>query len=152
MSSKGYRMNVGVCLFNQSGKVFVGERIDTPGAWQMPQGGLDGEEDVVKAALREMKEEVGTDSATLIRIHPEKLQYDFPPGFTHPIGKDYKGQIQTWVALRFTGSDSDIKLDADDHPEFSRYQWVDLAKTVDLIVPFKRETYSKVIKAFSDIK
>lgn len=146
-----YRPCVGIALFNADGKVFVGERIDTPGAWQMPQGGIDEGEDLKVAALRELKEEIGTDKATLLRIHDKKIPYDLPP---HLLGKlwggQYGGQIQTWVAMRFTGNDSDIDLEADDHPEFSRWQWVPLEETTDLIVPFKKDTYLKVIEAFRE--
>ena len=150
-SEKPYRHNVGLAIFNREGKLFVGERIDNPGAWQMPQGGVDGEEDILKAALREMKEELGTDKAALIRIHPERLSYDFPPGFTHPIAQNYRGQIQTWVALRFTGDDTDIRLDADDHPEFAAYRWIDLQNVIEMAVSFKQDVYRQIAHAFSDI-
>ncbi len=151
-SSLPYRPCVGIALFNQSGQVFVGERIDTPGAWQMPQGGVDDGEEIVAAALRELLEEVGTDMAELIRVADRKVCYDVPMELsTKHWGGKYRGQEQTWVAMRFTGQDSDIHLDGHDIPEFSRWQWVDLNKTVDLIVPFKRETYAKVIALFQDL-
>ena len=126
-----YRPCVGVALFNAHGQVFVGQRCDTPDeAWQMPQGGIDPGEDILKAALRELKEEPGTDKAELIRIHDKKITYETPPDIREKLqkmwGKPYIGQVQTWVALRFTGDDSDIDLNADDHPEFSQWKWVDL--------------------------
>ena len=147
-----YRPCVGIALFNQEGKVFVGKRIDTPGAWQMPQGGIDAEEDILEAALRELKEEIGTNKAALIKIHGENIRYDLPDHLKDKLwnGK-YAGQEQTWVAMRFEGDDTDIILDADERPEFSQWQWMDLNDTLDLIVPFKRETYLKVIKAFKSI-
>lgn len=149
-----YRPCVGLCIFNQDGKVFVGERLDSTGAWQMPQGGIDEGEDVRTAAMREMLEEIGTDKAEIIRIHDTPLRYDIPDDVRAriPWGKDFAGQEQTWVALRFMGSDGDIKLDAWEHPEFRRYQWVDLAEVPKMIVPFKIETYDQVSKIFSDIK
>ena len=147
-----YRPCAGIALFNTEGKVFVGERIDTPGAWQMPQGGIEEGEDLHKAALRELKEEIGTDKADLIRIHPKTIKYDLPE---HLLGKlwngKYKGQEQHWVAMLFTGTDDDIILDADERPEFSKWQWVGLHETLNLIVPFKKDVYLKVINAFSDI-
>ena len=155
--AKNYRPCVGLCLFNKDGKVFVGERLDGMngqcGTWQMPQGGIDGGEDIITAAFRELKEEIGTDKAEIIRIHPTTLKYDIPADVLArvPWGKQYLGQEQTWVALRFTGNDSDIKLDAWDHPEFGRYQWVDLKDVPKMIVPFKISTYEQVVKAFSDI-
>jgi len=144
-----YRPCVGIALFNNDGKVFVGERIDTPGAWQMPQGGIDEDEDVHIAAMRELKEETGTNQASILEILDEKIRYDLPVERQKEFwnGK-YVGQEQTWIAMRFTGKDSDIVLDADDNPEFSQWQWIDLKGTLDLIVPFKRKTYEKLIVAF----
>lgn len=147
-----YRPCVGIVLFNNDGLVFVGERIDSPGAWQMPQGGMDGQ-DVRTAVMRELKEEIGTDKAQIIRIHDKILRYDIPAHVRARItwGNDYAGQDQTWVALRFTGTDADIKLDADDHPEFAHYKWVALADVPKMIVPFKIDTYEEVARAFADI-
>lgn len=148
-----YRPCVGLCLFNKNGQVFVGERLDSPGAWQMPQGGIDDGEDVAVAAMRELKEEVGSDNASLIRIHDVPLRYDIPADVRARIswGNEYIGQEQIWVALRFMGDDSDIRLDAWDHPEFARYQWVALADVPNMIVPFKITTYEDVARAFADI-
>lgn len=146
-----YRPCVGIVLFNADGHVFVGERIDTPGAWQMPQGGVNPDEDLKLAALRELKEEIGTDKADILHVAPEKLRYDLPPHLQRNLWAGrYKGQEQTWIAARFTGKDSDIVLDADAHPEFRDWKWVDLPRTLDLIVPFKRETYLKVIAMFEE--
>jgi putative (di)nucleoside polyphosphate hydrolase len=147
-----YRPCVGLCLFNHDGLVFVGERIDSRGAWQMPQGGIDDGEDIITAAYRELKEEIGTDKADIIKIAEQKICYDVPPELsTKHWGGKYRGQEQTWVALRFTGNDSDIRLDAHLPQEFDKWQWVPLSETVNLIVPFKRETYAKVIELFKDI-
>lgn len=152
-----YRPCVGIALFNGEGKIFVGERIDTPGAWQMPQGGIDPGEDIEKAAMRELMEEAGTAKATVLKIALEKTYYDLPP---HLLGYDgekkvlwggkYRGQEQTWVAMRFTGSDSDINLQAHDPPEFQRWQWVKMRDALNLIVPFKRDTYLKVFDFFDE--
>lgn len=147
-----YRPCVGLCLFNHDGLVFVGERIDSRGAWQMPQGGIDDGEDIITAAYRELKEEIGTDKADIIKIAEQKICYDVPPELsTKHWGGKYRGQEQAWVALRFTGNDSDIRLDAHLPQEFDKWQWVPLSETVNLIVPFKRETYAKVIELFKDI-
>lgn len=151
-SSLPYRPCVGIALFNPQGLVFVGERIDTPGAWQMPQGGIDEGEDIITAAQRELGEEVGTNRADIIRIAETTVRYDFPPELSiKNLTNRYRGQEQTWVAMRFTGVDADIRLDAHEPAEFSQWQWVHLSQTVDLIVPFKRETYRKVIRLFKDI-
>lgn len=144
-----YRQCVGITLFNTQGKVFVGERIDTPGAWQMPQGGIDKGENPKDAFYREMLEEIGTDKADILTIHDQTLKYDLPDHLLNKLwnGK-YRGQEQTWIAARFTGEDSDINITAYHHPEFSKWQWVHLADILGLIVPFKRDTYKEVIKAF----
>lgn len=150
-STLPYRPCVGVALFNDKGQVFVGERIDTPNAWQMPQGGIDDGEDLLIAALRELKEEIGTDKASLLKIHEQKIKYNLPD---HLVGKfwdgKYQGQEQTWVAMLFDGQDIDIQLDADERPEFNKWKWVNLDETLDLIVPFKRKTYLQVIAAFKE--
>lgn len=147
-----YRPCVGIVLYNKGGNVFIGERIDTPGAWQMPQGGIDGDETIEQAAFRELYEEIGTNNAEIISILPEKIRYDLPPDLREKLwGGMYKGQEQTWVAARFLGEDKDINLNMHTPPEFSRWQWVPLEKTIDLIVPFKRETYRRVINLFKDL-
>lgn len=148
-----YRPCVGLALFNQEGKVFLGERIDTPGAWQMPQGGIDANEDIKTAAMRELAEEIGTDNAEIVHILPEKIRYDLPVGMIQKLWSGrYAGQEQTWVVLRFQGSDEDINLTAFDPPEFSRWKWAYLDEAADLIVPFKREAYKKIITQLKALK
>lgn len=150
IGEKPYRPCVGIALFHPDGRVFVGERCDSPGAWQMPQGGIDPGEAVQDAARRELREETGITRATLLGVMPEKIRYDIP-GETRarlPWGRDFRGQEQSWVALRFTGAESEIDLGAHPPPEFARWQWVALEETPALIVPFKRETYRKVAAAF----
>ena len=150
--NKIYRPCVGIALFNSEGKVFVGERIDTPGAWQMPQGGIDEGEDLETAAMRELQEEVGTNNAEIIRIAEERIRYDLPEHLQNKLWNGvFAGQEQVWVAARFQGEDADINLNSFEPPEFSAWQWVDLKETIDLIVPFKRETYQQVISFFLDI-
>ena len=152
LDSLPYRSCVGLALFNDKGQVFVGERIDTPGAWQMPQGGIDEGERIEQAAMRELAEEIGTDKAEIIKIAGETICYDLPPHLQQKLWNGhYRGQEQTWVALKFTGDESDIKLNSHEPPEFSDWQWVDLDKTLDLVVPFKRKTYEKVIALFSNV-
>ncbi len=147
-----YRPCVGMALFNNEGRVFVGERIDTPGAWQMPQGGIDEGESVEAAAMRELAEEAGTDKAEIFHISAETIRYDLPDFLRQKLWNGvFAGQEQTWVAARFTGEDRDIDLNSFNPPEFQRWQWVPLEETVDLIVPFKRDVYARVISMFSDL-
>lgn len=146
MTDALYRPCVGITLFNKQGLVFVGERVDTPGAWQMPQGGIDGGEDIEKAARRELREEIGTDKIEIIKILDQKIRYDLPNDMRQRLwnGK-YAGQEQTWIAARFLGEDSDINISAHKPIEFQNWKWIPLVQTIDLIVPFKRETYRQVI-------
>ncbi len=147
-----YRPCVGVMLFNPEGLVFVGKRIDqTVEGWQMPQGGIDGDETPRQAALRELEEETGTNKAEILREMDEWLAYDLP---SHLLGVAlhgrYRGQRQKWIAMRFTGEDSDINI-ATEHPEFGQWKWLAVEALPRLIVPFKRDTYAKVIAAFQDL-
>lgn len=147
-----YRPCVGIMLLNQDGKVFVGKRIDqTVEGWQMPQGGIDQGESPRQACLRELREETGTDKAQIIGEMQEWLSYDLPD---HLIGVafhgKFKGQRQKWFALRFNGQDGDINLTAHE-PEFSAFQWVALKDLPSLIVPFKRDTYRRVIAALGHL-
>ena len=147
-----YRPCVGIALFNQMNKVFVGERIDSPGAWQMPQGGMDAGEDASAAFFREMKEEIGTDKATILKIMARPLRYDLPPHLQTRLWNGlYRGQEQIWIAARYTGTDGDINLGAHTPAEFQRWQWVERDDAINLIVPFKRDTYRQVMQEFADL-
>jgi putative (di)nucleoside polyphosphate hydrolase len=147
-----YRPCVGVMLFNADGSVFVGKRIDqTVEGWQMPQGGIDEGETPGEAALRELKEETGTDNAKILREMDEWLAYDLP---AHLVGialhGRYRGQRQKWIAMRFLGTDAEINV-ATPEPEFAQWKWLAIEALPRLIVPFKRDTYAKVIAAFQDL-
>lgn len=148
-----YRPCVGVMLFNREGLVFMGRRIEqTVEGWQMPQGGIDDGETPEQAAFREMEEEIGTRKAELLREYPEWLSYDLPQ---HLLGVAlhgrYRGQTQKWMAMRFLGDDSDIDLNRSGEPEFAEWKWLAVEALPRLIVPFKRDTYQKVIAAFRDL-
>src|SRR5262249_55948685 len=147
-----YRPCVGMMLFNKKGLVFVGKRVDqTLEGWQMPQGGIDDGEKPEEAAFRELKEEIGTDDAEILREHKDWLNYDLPPRLIGVALKGkYRGQTQKWFALRFLGKDSDIDVETK-HQEFSAWKWLSLEELPRLIVPFKRDTYAKVIAAFRDL-
>lgn len=151
-----YRPNVGAVLFNDQGKVWVGRRRQhptqeaAPGGWQLPQGGIDANEDPRVAVLRELEEEVGTAKAEIIGEHPEWLTYDLPVEVIGTaLGGKYRGQRQRWFALRFTGTDADIRLDHDEHPEFDMWRWADITELPDLAVAFKRPIYETLVHSFA---
>ena len=147
-----YRPCVGVVLATPEGFVFTGERVDTPDAWQMPQGGIDPGEDGQTAALRELLEETGVAPSlvTLEAEHPDLIRYELPE---HLIGKLWKGrfrgQEQRWYLLRFHGADDDVNIDQK-HREFARWRWSTPQEVVRDIVPFKRDVYEQVMAGFAD--
>ncbi len=136
-------------LFGPRGHVFVGNRVDTPGDhWQMPQGGIDAREAPREAALRELREEIGTARAEIVAEHEKWLKYDLPADIAARIWDGrFRGQKQRWFALRFTGVDADIDLSGD-HPEFADWRWEEIDRVADLVVEFKRDVYREVVAAF----
>jgi putative (di)nucleoside polyphosphate hydrolase len=151
-----YRPNVGAVLFNADGLVFVGRRRQhptqeaAPGGWQLPQGGIDAGEDPRVAVFRELAEEIGTDRAEIIGEYPDWLTYDLPVEVIgKALGGKYRGQRQRWFALRFIGTDADINLEAEEHPEFDIWRWAPLAELPELAVPFKRAIYETLAVSFS---
>ncbi len=149
-SKRPYRPCVGIMLINDNGHIFGGQRIDNRAeAWQMPQGGIDAGEDVETACFREMREEIGTDKADILSIHPEWLNYDIPLPLADRLwGGRYRGQSQKWVALRYTGQNSDINI-ATEEPEFFSWQWMSPADLIQLAVPFKRPVYEDIMTQFA---
>ena len=151
-----YRPCVGIMLLNPQGLVWVGRRFQKQNDdgighwWQMPQGGIDGDEDPAAAALRELEEETAVRSAEIIAEAPGWYNYDLPE---HLIGQSwkgkYRGQTQKWFAARFTGNDSEINLAPPGHKqEFDQWRWVKMNEVIDAIVPFKKPVYEQVIAAF----
>ena len=148
-----YRPAAGIMLRNAEGKVFVGQRLDsTVEAWQMPQGGIDKGEAPEAAAFRELYEETGIPAhlAEIVAAAPEPLDYDLPPELVGKLWKGkYRGQRQQWYLMRFLGTDADVAIDTPE-PEFRAWKWAEPSELPDMIVPFKRELYQNVLRAFAD--
>lgn len=141
-------------LINPAGKVFIGRRVGPRyrNAWQMPQGAIDEGEDPADAVLRELEEETGTRNAEIFAETPDWLAYDLPPDMMGVAwGGRYRGQMQKWFALRFTGRDSDFVLDTHRKPEFAAWRWAPMDELPDLIVPFKRPMYVDIVRAFQGV-
>ena len=148
-----YRKCVGMMILNTHKEILVGRRLDHPsGYWQMPQGGIDNNENPKEAVWREMLEEIGTNKAELIKISNQWINYDIPSETlkTLPWGDIYIGQTQKWFAFLFLGEDNDINVGTD-NPEFSEWKWARMDSIVDSIVPFKRDVYAKILEEFKDI-
>ena len=140
-------------LLNREGKVFVGARIDnTDEAWQMPQGGIDADEEPWATALRELEEETGIAPGLVERVSEcaERLKYDLPEELRGKLwGGKYIGQDQDWYLARFLGSDEDVNIHTK-HPEFREWKWIEAQQLPELIVPFKRELYRQLLREFEE--
>ena len=152
---KGYRLCVGIALFDGQGRIFLGKRASrgvVPSySWQMPQGGIDPGEDALDAARRELYEETSVRSVELIGEVEGWLHYDLPRDVASWRGR-FKGQAQRWFAFRFLGEEGEINVTEppDGHSvEFSRWKWEDLGVVPQLVVPFKRDVYERVREAFA---
>ena len=139
------RKGVGVVLLNNNNQVFVAKRIDNPNDfWQMPQGGIDKNEDSFNAALRELKEETSIINVKLIKEIQEEITYNLPQNLLGIIWKGkFKGQTQKWYIMRFLGNDTEINLKTK-RPEFLEWKWVNIENITDKVVDFKLHVYEKI--------
>ena len=140
------RKGVGIVLLNNENNVFVAKRIDNPkNFWQMPQGGVDRNEDYLNAAFRELKEETSIENVDLIKEIDEMTTYELPNNLLGIIWKGkYRGQKQKWFVLRFTGSENEINLKTK-NPEFIEWKWINIEELTYVIVDFKKEVYKKLV-------
>ena len=155
-----YRPCVGTMVLNREGRVFIGRRtegpehIDLVHAWQMPQGGLDPDEETLDCAMRELYEETNIRSVELLGAVDDWLTYDIPRETVGQAWKGrYRGQTQKWFALRFAGEESEIDIvhpaGGTHEPEFVEWRWERMERLPELIVPFKRPVYERVVAEFA---
>ena len=146
------RSGVGIVILNKENKIFVAKRIDNPkNFWQMPQGGVDKDEDFLSAAYRELEEETSIKDVELIKEIDEILVYELPKHLLGIIWKGkYKGQKQKWFLMRFLGSDNEININTN-KPEFLEWKWIDLDMITEVVVDFKLEVYKTLQKEVKSI-
>ena len=140
------RLGVGAVVLNNKNKVFVGKRKDNPiDKWQMPQGGVDNNEDLVDAMKRELEEETSIKNIKIIKELEKWTEYELPDYLLGKIWKGkFRGQKQKWFIVRFLGNDDEINLKTD-HPEFIEWKWLNIEKLPDVIVHFKKSVYEKLV-------
>jgi len=146
------RTGVGILLLNHENKIFVGKRIDNPSDfWQMPQGGIDQNEDLLHAAKRELEEETSIRSVKLIKELDEWLTYDLPDNLLGKIwhGK-YRGQKQKWFVMKFVGKNDEINIKTK-NPEFLDWKWIEASELTTIVVDFKMNVYKSLEKEINFI-
>ncbi len=144
-----YRACVGVALFNQDGKVFLGKRTIDDGTWAMPQTGIQDGETVMMAARRELSTALGIRDVRMLSVAPEWLSFDYPTYLIPKVHNGlYRGQMQKWVAAHFLGNSHDINILASGKQEFSLWRWEDFSSVSGVVVPYKRHLYRNVQELF----
>ena len=141
------RTGVGIVVLNEKNQIFLAKRIDNPkNFWQMPQGGVDKDEDFYAAAVRELEEETSIKTVKLIKEIDGLTTYLLPDHLVGIIWKGkYKGQKQKWFVVRFQGEEDEININTK-HPEFLDWKWVNVENLTDEIVKFKFHVYKKIQK------
>ena len=141
------RLGVGIVLLNSNNKVFVGKRIDNPvNFWQLPQGGIDKNENILYAANRELKEETSIESVKLIKEIDNWLTYELPKNLLGKIWKGkYRGQKQKWFIVRFVGKEEEINVKTK-NAEFKEWKWIDINQLLNVVVNFKLDVYKTIVK------
>ena len=147
------RLGVGIALLNYENKVFVGKRIDNPAnSWQMPQGGVDKNENLLQAAKRELAEETSIKTVEIIKELNEWVTYDLPKNLLGKLweGK-YRGQKQKWFIMKFLGKNDEINIKTK-KPEFLDWKWIKPSDLPAVAVNFKVNIYKKMVKELASTK
>jgi len=139
---KKFKINMG----NDFNKIWKWSVDNPKNFWQMPQGGVDGNEDFYSAALRELKEETSIVSVKLIKEIEDKLTYILPDHLIGIIWKGkFKGQKQKWFIMKFVGKENEINVKTK-NPEFLDWKWIEVSKLPSIAVSFKVNLYKKLKK------
>ena len=150
MNDKSYRKNVGLIVLNKKNQLLVCRRKGKQ-TWQFPQGGIDAGESAMKAAYRELYEEVGIKKSQVRIIQKSRYwySYDLPEKYQpRPESlKNFKGQNQKWYMLK-ANTDLKINLLNEVPQEFVEYKWATYWYCLASVVPFKREVYRSVLSEF----
>ncbi len=140
------RIGVGVIVLNKNNLVFVGKRKDNPiDKWQMPQGGVDKNENFVAAMKRELLEETSIINIEILKEIKGTFEYELPKNLLGKIWKGkYRGQKQKWFIVKFIGNENEINLKTK-YPEFIEWKWITIEKLPEVIVDFKKDVYLKLL-------
>ena len=153
IDSDGYRPNVGIILCNGEGHLLWARRIGQD-AWQFPQGGIQSHESPEQALFRELREEIGLEDqhVEILGCTSDWLRYDLPKRFIRQGSQPVCiGQKQIWYLLRMLGSDSDVRLDVGEKPEFDGWRWVDYWYPIDQVVSFKQDVYRSALEELAPL-
>ena len=140
------RTGVGIIVLNKQNKIFVGKRKDNPGdKWQMPQGGVDKNENFLSAMKRELYEETSIKSIKVLKELDGLFEYELPQNLLGIIWKGrFRGQKQKWFIARFIGKNNEINVKTK-KPEFIEWKWIKMDELPKVIVDFKKDVYEKIL-------
>jgi len=140
------RIGVGVIVLNDKNEIFVGKRKDNPvDKWQMPQGGVDKNENFLTAMKRELKEETSIKNIKILKELDGWFEYELPENLLGIIWKGkFRGQKQKWFIVKFNGNENEINLKTK-IPEFIQWKWITIDELPKVIVDFKKNMYERIL-------
>ena len=140
------RIGVGAIVLNNNNRIFVGKRKDNPvDKWQMPQGGVNEDENYLTAMKRELEEETSIKSIEVLKTIDNFFFYELPKELLGIIWKGkFRGQKQKWFIVRFKGKESEINLQTK-HPEFIEWKWIEMRELPNVVVDFKKNVYENLL-------
>lgn len=144
---KGFRLNVGIILANDEGRIFWGRRIGHD-AWQFPQGGVSEQESLKQTMFRELHEEIGLEpqDVEILGVTKHWLRYRLPKQFIRRNKEPVViGQKQKWFLLKLRTSEQKLRLDLSQSPEFDSWRWVDYWYPINEVIYFKKNVYKRAL-------